>query len=57
VEEAEERALIRAATADIEGRVNVLLRQLGDADRRGIGEFSSLLSSSFFNLVLFSNHE
>jgi hypothetical protein len=48
VEQAEERALIRVAAADVEGRANVLLRQLGDADRHGVGEFSSLLSSSFF---------
>jgi hypothetical protein len=59
VEQAEERALVRVAAADIEGRSNVLLRQLDDVDRRGVGEFSSLLSSSFsvYSLVLFSNRE
>jgi hypothetical protein len=59
VEQVEERALVRAAAADVEGRANVLLRQLGDTDRCGVGKFSSLLSSSFsvYSSVLFSNHE
>jgi hypothetical protein len=39
VQQAEERALIRAVATDIEGRVNVLLHQLGDMDPRGVGEF------------------
>jgi hypothetical protein len=39
VQHAEELALIHAATTDVEERVNVLLHQLGDADRRGVGEF------------------
>jgi hypothetical protein len=45
--------------ADVEGRVNILLRQLDDADRRGVSEFSSLRSSSFsvYISVLFSNRE
>jgi hypothetical protein len=43
----EEQALVRVAAADVEGRKNVLLRQLGDADHRGVGEFSSLRYSSF----------
>jgi hypothetical protein len=32
VEQVRERALVRAVAADVEGRANVLLRQLGDAD-------------------------
>jgi hypothetical protein len=39
VQQAEERVLIRVAATDVEGRVNVLLHQLGDADCRGVGEF------------------
>jgi hypothetical protein len=35
VERSEEQALIRAATADVEGRANVLLRHLEDVDHRG----------------------
>jgi hypothetical protein len=63
VEQAEERALIRpllhVTAVDVEGRANVLLHQLDDADRLGVGEFSSLLSSSFsvYSSVLFSNRE
>jgi hypothetical protein len=48
VEWAEEQALVHVAAADVEGRTNVLLHQLDDADHRGVGEFSSLLFSSFF---------
>jgi hypothetical protein len=47
MELAEEQALVHVAASDVEGRTNVLLRQLGDTDRRGVGEFSSLRSSSF----------
>jgi hypothetical protein len=50
VEQAEEWALVRAAVADVDGRANVLLCQLGDADHRGIGEF--FFSSVFFLLRL-----
>jgi hypothetical protein len=59
VEQAEEWTLVRMAAADVEGRANILLYQLDDANCRGIGEFSSFLSSSFsvYNSVLFSNHE
>jgi hypothetical protein len=39
VDQAEERVLVCAAAADVEGRVNVLLHQLDDADRRGVGGF------------------
>jgi hypothetical protein len=39
VEQAEERVLVRAAAVDVEGWANVLLHQLDDADRRGVGEF------------------
>jgi hypothetical protein len=45
--------LVHAAAADVEGRMNVLLCQLDDADHRGIGEFSSLLFSSFFVYISF----
>jgi hypothetical protein len=59
VEQAEERVLVRAAASDVEGRANVLLRQLDNADHFGIGEFSSLMSSSFsvYSSVLFFNRE
>jgi hypothetical protein len=39
VDQAEEWALVRAATMDVEGRTNVLLHQLDDADRRDVGGF------------------
>jgi hypothetical protein len=39
VDQAEERALVRVAAADVEGRANVLLHQLDDADHRGVGGF------------------
>jgi hypothetical protein len=48
VEQTEEQALVRAAAADVEGRANVLLRQLENADHCGVGKFSSLLLPSFF---------
>jgi hypothetical protein len=38
VERTEEQALVRAAAVDVEGRANVLLCQLEDADDRGVGE-------------------
>jgi hypothetical protein len=59
VEQAEERALVCVTAADVEVRANVLLHQLGDANHRDVGEFSSLLSSSFsvYSSVLFSNRE
>jgi hypothetical protein len=53
VEQTEEQVLIRAAAADVEGRMNVLLRQLED-------ECSLLFPSflpSFLLLHLFFNHE
>jgi hypothetical protein len=55
VERTEEQALIHAVAADVEGRVNVLLRQLEDANHRGVGKFSSLSFPSFLLLHLFSN--
>jgi hypothetical protein len=39
VDQAEEQALIRAAATDVEGRANVLLHQLNNADHRGVGGF------------------
>jgi hypothetical protein len=48
VDQVEERALVHAAAADVEGRANALLHQLGDADRRGVGGFFSFLSFSSF---------
>jgi hypothetical protein len=57
VEQMKEQALVRVAVADVEGRANVLLCQLEDADHRGAGKFSSLLFSSFLLLYLFSNRE
>jgi hypothetical protein len=57
VERTEEQALVRATTADVEGRANVLLRQLEDTNHRGVGKFSSLLFPSFLLLHLFSNSE
>jgi hypothetical protein len=39
VEWTEEQAFFRAAAADIEGRANVLLRQLEDANHRGVSKF------------------
>jgi hypothetical protein len=48
VDQAEERALVSAVAADVEGRANILLHQLGDADRRGVGGFFLL---SIFPLV------
>jgi pyridoxine/pyridoxamine 5'-phosphate oxidase len=42
VERTEEQALVHVATVDVEGRMNVLLHQLEDADHRGVGKFSSL---------------
>jgi hypothetical protein len=41
VEQAEEQALVRAVATYVEGRVNVLLHQLDDAEHCGIDEFSS----------------
>jgi hypothetical protein len=55
VERTEEQALIRAAASDVEGRVNVLLCQLEDADHRGASKFSSPFCSLL--LHLFSNRE
>jgi hypothetical protein len=59
VEQAEERALVHVAAVDVEGRANILLHQVGDTDCHGVGEFSSLLFSSFsvYSLVLLSNRE
>jgi hypothetical protein len=57
VEWAEEQALVRVATVDAEGRVNVLLHQLNHADHRGIGEFSFLLFFFLLCLHLLSNRE
>jgi hypothetical protein len=59
VEQAEEQAFVHVAAADVAGRANILLRQLGDTDHRGVGKICSLLSSSFsvHNSVLFSNRE
>jgi high-affinity nickel permease len=53
VEQAEEQVLVHMAAADVEGRTNVLLHQRDDADRRGVGEFSSLLFSSSFVYISF----
>jgi hypothetical protein len=39
MDQAEERALVRAAAVDVEGRANVLLNQLDDADRCSVGGF------------------
>jgi hypothetical protein len=39
VDQAEERALVRAVAADVERRANVLLHQLDNADRHGVGGF------------------
>jgi hypothetical protein len=39
VDQAEERVLVHTTAADVEGRANVLLHQLDDADRRGVGGF------------------
>jgi hypothetical protein len=36
---AEEQSLICVAAVDVEGRANVLLYQLEDADCRGVGRF------------------
>jgi hypothetical protein len=38
---AEEQSLVYAAAADVEGRANVLLHQLEDADRHSVGRFIS----------------
>jgi hypothetical protein len=48
VERSEEQALVRVAAADVEGRENVHLGQLEDADHRGSGKslpFVSFLPS------------
>jgi hypothetical protein len=49
VKEVEERALAGAVVADVEERVDALIKQLEDADRHGVRTFSILpLVSSFF---------
>jgi hypothetical protein len=48
VDQAEERALVHAAVVDVEGRANVLLHQLDDANCRDVGGFFLL---SIFPLV------
>jgi hypothetical protein len=59
VDQAVERALVRAATADVEGRANVLLHQLDDTDRRGVGGFFffSVFPLFVYSSVLLSNRE
>jgi hypothetical protein len=57
VDRTEEQALVRAAKSDVEGRANVVLHQLEDANHRGVSKFSSLLFSSLLHLHLLSNHE
>jgi hypothetical protein len=52
VERTKEQALVRAAATNVEGRVNVLLCRLDDADHRGVGKFS-LLFSPFFVYISF----
>jgi hypothetical protein len=53
VERSEEQALVRVAAADVEGRANILLRQLEDADHRGASKslpfIPFLLSHLLFN--------
>jgi hypothetical protein len=53
VDQVEEWALIRAAAANVEGRANVLLHQLDDTDRRGVGGFFFLyvFPQGFFLIV------
>jgi hypothetical protein len=55
VEQAEEHALVRAAVADVEGRANVLLRQLEDADHRGVGKSPPFCFLPSFFFVFFSS--
>jgi hypothetical protein len=57
VDQAEERALVHAAAADVEGWATALLHQLGDSNRRGVGGFFSFLSfpSFLYGPMLLSN--
>jgi hypothetical protein len=57
VDQAEERALVHAAAADVEGRANVLLHQLDNADRCGVGGFFLLSVLPLLRLMLLSNRE
>jgi hypothetical protein len=52
VDQAEERALVRVAAADVEGRVNILLHQLDDTDHCGVGGFFFF---SVFPLLVYSS--
>jgi hypothetical protein len=52
VDQAEERALICVAVADVEGRANILLQQLDNTDHCGVGRFF-LLSVSPFSIYCF----
>jgi hypothetical protein len=52
VDQAEERAFVRAAAADIEGRANILLHQLDAADRCGVGGFFLLFVFRLLRLLL-----
>jgi hypothetical protein len=57
VDQAKERAFVRAAAADMEGRANVLLHQLNNADHRGVGGFFFLFVFPLLRLLLLSNRE
>jgi hypothetical protein len=48
---AEEQALVRVAAADVEGRANVLLPQLEDANHRGAGKFLLLCLFASFTFL------
>jgi hypothetical protein len=50
VDQAEERALVHTAAADVKGRANVLLHQLDDADRRSVSGFFFLSISPLVHL-------
>jgi hypothetical protein len=53
VERMEEQELIHAATADVEGRANVLIRQLEDADHHGIDKSLPFCFLPFFLYISF----
>jgi hypothetical protein len=52
VDQKKERALVRTTAADVEGRANVLLHQLDDADRRSVGGFFLLFVFLLLCLLL-----